>query len=126
MTSFEDLTFCRSFIVETDQINNCLIFESIIVSYLSTLGVERGLLSQIRIHKLSYFGHIARHDSLQKTVLTGRIDGRRGRGRPRRQWYDDIKEWTGNELCTNIKLAQGRVTWRSVASRPKNGPQQPG
>ena len=93
---------------------------------LSILGVERGLLSQIRTHKLLYFGHIARHDSLQKTVLTARIDGRRGRGRSRRQWYDDIKERTGNQLYTNIKLAQDRVTWRSVASRHQNGPQQPG
>ena len=31
---------------------------------LSRLGVERGMLSQIRTHKLSYFGHIAGHDSL--------------------------------------------------------------
>ena len=44
--------------------------------------VERGLLSQIRKHRLSHFGHIARHDSLQKTVLTSRIDGRRGRADP--------------------------------------------
>ena len=64
--------------------------------------------------------------TMQKIVLTGRTDGRRGRGRPRREWYDDIREWTGNQLYTKIKLAQDRVTWRSVASRPHNGPQQPG
>ena len=52
------------------------------------LGFERGLLSQIRTDRLSYFGHVARHDSLQKTVLTGRIDGRRGRGKPRHQRMD--------------------------------------
>ena len=45
------------------------------------------------------------------TVLTGRIDGRRESGGPRRQWYDDIKEWTGNHPYTNIKLAHNRVTW---------------
>ena len=72
---------------------------------------------------LSHFGHIARHDSLQKTVLTDRIDGRR-RGRPRCELHDDVKEWTGNQLY--IKLVQDRVTWRSVASRPQNGPQQLG
>ena len=93
---------------------------------LRRLGVERRLLSQIKTHKLSYFGHIARHDSLQKTVLTGRMEGKRGRGRPRRQWYDDIREWTGNQLYTNIMLAQDRVAWRGMASRPQNGPQQPG
>ena len=65
---------------------------------LRKLGVERGLISLIRTQKLSYFGHIARHDSLQKTVLTGRVDGKRGRGRSRRQWYDEIKEWTGKQL----------------------------
>ena len=32
--------------------------------FLSRLGVERGLLFQIRTHKMSYFGHIARHGSL--------------------------------------------------------------
>ena len=78
---------------------------------LNRLGVGRGLLSQIRTHKLSFIGHIARHDSLQKTVLTGRIDGSRGRGRHRYQWYDGIKEWTGHQLYTNIKLAQDHVTW---------------
>ena len=88
---------------------------------LSRLGVERGLLSQIKTHKLSYFSHIARHDNLQKSVLTGRINGRRERADP-----DGIKEWTGNQLYTNIKLAQDRVIWRSRASRPQNGPQQPG
>ena len=73
---------------------------------------------------MSYFGHIARHDSLQKTVLTGRTDGRRGRGRTRRQWYDNIKEQTGNQISMNIQLAQDRLTWRSVASRLQNSPQQ--
>ena len=33
----------------------------------------------------------------------------------------DIREWTGNQLYANIKLAQDRVTWRRVASRPHNG-----
>ena len=93
---------------------------------LSRLSIERGLLYQIRTHKLPYFGHIARHNSLQKTVLTGRIYSRRGRGIPRCQWHDNIKEWTDNQLYTNIKLAQDRVTWTSVASRPQNVPQQPG
>ena len=93
---------------------------------LRRLGVKRELLSKIRSHKLSYFGHIARHDSLQKTVLTGRVKGKRGRGRPRRQWYHDIKMWTGNQLYNNIKLAQDREIWRSMASRPQNGLQSAG
>ena len=90
------------------------------------LGVERELLSKIRSHKLSYFGHIARNDSLQKTVLTGRVKGKRGRGRPRRQWDDDVKMWTDNQLYNNIMLTQDREIWRSLASRLQYGSQSAG
>ena len=58
---------------------------------LRRLEVERGLLSQLRRHMLSYFGNIARHDSLQKTALSCRIDGRRRRGRPRHHQGMDLQ-----------------------------------
>ena len=61
---------------------------------------------------------VVQNGATYMTVLTDRIDGRRESGGPRRQWYDDIKEWTGNHLYTSIKLAHNRVTWRRVASRP--------
>ena len=74
----------------------------------------------MKINKLTYFGHIIRHESLQKTILTGKVEGGRGRGRPRRQWYDDVKEWTGNKMSVNIRLAEDRVAWRKVARQPRD------
>ena len=87
---------------------------------LERLGVKRELLSTMKINKLTYFGHIIRHESLQKTILTGKVEGGRGRGRPRRQWYDDVKEWTGNKMSVNIRLAEDRVAWRKVARQPRD------
>ena len=46
--------------------------------------------------KLSYFGHIKRHITLEKLFLKGTCEGRRGRGRPRRRWTQGvIGEWMG-------------------------------
>ena len=40
--------------------------------------------------KLGYFGHVKRHDTIEKTVLEGKIEGKRSRGKPRRAWADDV------------------------------------
>ena len=55
----------------------------------------------VQQRKLKYFGHIKRHDRIEKTMLEGHMPGPRSRGRPRRRWSDDIKEWlnmTGAEV----------------------------
>ena len=43
--------------------------------------------------KLQYFGHLVqRADSLEKTLMLGKIEGRRGKGRQRMRWLDDITD----------------------------------
>ena len=42
--------------------------------------------------KLQYFGHLMRTDSLEKTLMLGRIEGRRKRGRQRMRWLDGITD----------------------------------
>ena len=65
-------------------------------SVLEQLGVKASqLLNLIKKQKLSYFGHIKRHNTLEKLFLVGTCEGRRGRGRPRRRWTQDIGEWMG-------------------------------
>ena len=77
---------------------------------LARLGVRRELLQTAKTNNLSYFGHIARHDCLPKTILTGIQEGKRKRGRPRRMWTDDIKDWTKKKMTECMYLAQDRVT----------------
>ena len=65
-------------------------------SVLEQLGVKAPqLLNLIKKQNLSYFGHIKRHNTLEKLFLEGTCEGRRGRGRPRRRWTLDIGEWMG-------------------------------
>ena len=46
--------------------------------------------------KLQYFGHLRRRsDSFEKTLMLGKIEGRRRRGRQRMRWLDGITDWTG-------------------------------
>ena len=85
---------------------------------LERLGVKRELLQTLQTSKLTYFGHIARHDCLPRTVLTGIHEGKRGRGRPRRTWTNDIKDWTGRTMSECLHLAEDRVIWRAMARRP--------
>ena len=47
--------------------------------------------------KLQYFGHLVRRaDSLEKTLMLGKIEGRRRRGRQRMRWLDDITPGVGD------------------------------
>ena len=96
------------------------------IEVLRRLGVKRELLARIKKDKLSYFGHVIRHEGIQKTVLTGKVEGRRGRGRPRRKWTDDVREWTGRSMTECSTLAQNRAAWRTIASQPLRSADQNG
>ena len=60
-------------------------------------GRQELLLSTAKRRKLSWFGHVCRHDTLPKIILKGTVDRRR-RGRPRKSRKDNIKEWTGQSM----------------------------
>jgi len=48
------------------------------------------------------------------SILHGRIGGVRGRGRPRRRWMDDMKDWTGLSVAEYVKRARERLAWTGV------------
>ena len=84
-------------------------------SVLEQLGVKAPqLLNLIKRQKLSYFGHIKRHNTLEKLFLEGTCEGRRGRGRPRRRWTQDIGEWMGVSTVEAGRQALKRGEFRQA------------
>ena len=80
------------------------------------VGNSKNIKQMIMERKLKFFGHVCRMDNnrLIKQVIFGMMDGTGIRGRPCREWLDDITDWCGMEIHDLSRIAYERDTWRQM------------
>jgi len=80
----------------------------------SLVQEQRSLVHVIKQRQANWIGHVLRHDCLLKTVLEGKIEGKRPRGKPRRKMLDLLMEQEEKKISyEELKRgAQSRVGWR--------------
>ena len=91
----------------------------------AAIGEYDELLSLVKKRKLRWFGHVSRSSGLAKTILQGTVKGKRKRGRQKKRWEDNIKEWTGMDFASSTRAAENRSRWKGIVANSSVVPRRP-
>ena len=72
------------------------------------------LLTLVKKRKLIWFGHVSGSSGLAKTILQGTVKRKRKRGRQRKRWEDNFKEWTEMDFASSTRAAENRTRWKGI------------
>ena len=79
----------------------------------------------VKRRRLQWYSHVSCSSGLAKTILQGTVKGGRRRGRQKKRWEDNIREWTGLEFGKSQKAMKNREKWRKLVAKSSVVPQRP-
>ena len=82
----------------------------------NAIGVHDDLLTMVKKRKLGWYSHISISSGMAKTILQGTVKGARRRGKQKKRWKDNIKEWTGVEFGDSQRAAKDRERWKGIVT----------
>ena len=102
--------------------------------HVSNEGVRNRIQNATRVHddltmvkkrKLRWYGHISRTSGMTKTILQKTVKGARRRGRQKKRWEDNIKEWVGIGFGDSLRAAEDREGWKGIVATSSVVPRRP-
>ena len=91
----------------------------------NAIGVHDDLLTVVKKRKLRWYGHISRSSGTAKTILQGTVKGARRRGRQKKRWKYNIKEWTWMGFGDFLRAAEDREGWKGIVATSSVVPRRP-
>ena len=91
----------------------------------AAIGGYGDFLILVKKQKLRWFGHVSRSSGLAKTIQQGTVKGKRKRGRRKKKWEDNIKEWTEMDFANSTRAAENRLRWKGIVANSSVVPRRP-
>ena len=94
----------------------------------TAIGEYDELLALVKKWMLRWLGHVSRSSGLAKTVWVqrqGTMKEKRKRGRQKKRWGDNIKEWTGMDFSSSTRAAETRTRWKGIVANLCVVPRRP-
>ena len=82
-------------------------------------------LTMVKKRKLRWYGLISRSSDMVKTILQGTVKGATRRGRQKKRWEDNIKEWMGMGFGDSLRAAEDREGWKGIVATSSVVPRRP-
>ena len=95
--------------------------EEVRAKIMQAIGPHENFLTIVKRRKLQWYGHVS--CSSGKTILQGTVKGGRRRGRQRKEWEDNIREWTRLEFAKSQRAVENTEKWRKLVVKSSVVPQ---
>ena len=85
-------------------------------------GVDRKLMQDMRSRQLNFLGHVMRKGGLENLAMTGKVEGKRSRGRKRVTWMSSLKKWLEGKGVQDqetelLEKANNRTLWHIMIAK---------